>query len=104
MPIPRDSVSISEDDSEQQEARFCLNDAQMPDFGNLLTSLWGGGDVDVKGMPLRPVFSSSVSLHVKWFSPKPRQVVRDPVNRFIYDRAETSGQHHMEVISARNHV
>jgi hypothetical protein len=89
MPIPRASIPGSED-SQVSEASFCLTDAQMPDFGNLLTSLWGGGAVDGQGMPLRPVFGSSVSLQAKWFSPGSRQVVRDPVNRFIYDRAETS--------------
>ena len=85
MPIPPDSVS---DDFEESGAALTLSDALMPDLGNLLCALWGGGAVDGLGMPLPPVFSSTVSLKGRWFNLGQEQRVRDPVNQFLYDNAQ----------------
>src|SRR5262245_45930939 len=82
MPIPPASVSM---DFASGEAVFSLSDAQMPDFGNLLTALWGGGEVDAAGMRLRPVFSSSVSLQARWFGAGAQEQARD----FAKDRKST---------------
>jgi hypothetical protein len=81
MPIPSASVSM---DLASGEAIFSLSDALMPDFGNLLTALWGGGEVDAAGMRLRPVFSSSVSLEASWFGAGALEQLRDFTNRFTY--------------------
>jgi hypothetical protein len=87
MPIPKDSVGMNIGGG---EAFFCLSDAQMPDFGNLLNAFWGGGASDAEGLPLPPVFSSTITLDARWFNAGAKQRVRDPVNRFIYDNAQTS--------------
>ena len=86
MPIPKDSVSL---DLGEGKAAFCLSDVLMPDFRDLLTSLWGGGAVDGQGKPLGRVFSSTVSLHAEWFDAGSIMQTRDPVNRFLYINAQT---------------
>lgn len=86
MSIPHDSVTANLEDG---EAAFCLSDAQMPDQGNLLTSLWGGGLVDGEDLPLLPVFPSTVALDAHWFSPGKQQRSSDVVNRFVYDYVST---------------
>jgi hypothetical protein len=86
MPIPKDSVSAN---LTEGEAAFCLSDAQMPDLHDLLTGLWGGGEFDGEGKPLAPVFSSTVSLDARWFDAGPMVQTRDPVNRFVYQNAQT---------------
>jgi hypothetical protein len=86
MPIPKPSIGINIGDG---NASLCLSDALMPDLGNLLNALWGGGAKDGQGMPLPRVFSSTVSLEARWFDAGPKQRVTDPVNRFTFDRAQT---------------
>ena len=87
MPIPQASVSV---DVNGAEASFCLSDAQMPDLGNLLGGLWGGGVLDGEGRPLPPVFSSTISLQAHWFQPGQKQRLRDPVNQFVYENAQSN--------------
>lgn len=77
MPIPSDSVGL---DLDKGEAFFCLSAAQMPDMGNLLTALWGGGALDGEGLPLLPVFPSTVSLEARWFDAGSVEELRDEVN------------------------
>ena len=84
MPIPPGSVAMG-----KGEAAFCLSDAQMPDMGNLLTALWGGGAVDGDGLQLLPVFASTVSLDARWFDPGPKERLRDAVNQFDYHHRKT---------------
>ena len=86
MPILSDSVALN---FGKGEAAFCLSDAQMPDMHDLLTALWGGGDVDGQGMPLSPVFPSTVSLDARWFDAGPKERLRDPVNQFEYHHRKT---------------
>jgi hypothetical protein len=83
MPIPPASVGM---DFASGEAVFALSDAQMPDFGNLLTALWDGGDFDAAGMRLRPVFPSTVSMEVRWSGGGIQEQVRDFTNRFVHLR------------------
>lgn len=87
MPIPHDSVSANLGGG---KAAFCLSDAVMPDQHDLLTSLWGGGQFDGEGKPLAPIFTSTVSLHAKWFNAGPMVRTRDAINRFVYDNAQTN--------------
>jgi hypothetical protein len=87
MPIPPESANL---DFGRGLAAFCLTDAQMPDMGNLLASIWGGGALDATGLPLPPIFPSSVSLDARWLGPGPRQKTVDATNRFVYDHTETS--------------
>ena len=87
MPIPPASVAM---DFPSGEAIFHLSDALMPDFGNLLTAMWGGGSLDGSGMPLRPLFSSTVSLEARWFGGGAQQQLRDFANRFAYLHKESS--------------
>lgn len=87
MSIPSDSVGL---DLDKGEAFFCLSDAQMPDMGNLLTALWGGGALDGEGLPLLPVFPSTVSLEARWFDAGPIEELRDEVNQFSYLHRKTS--------------
>ena len=87
VPIPQDSVSL---DLAQGKAAFCLSDILMPDLHDLLTALWGGGALDGQGLPLHPVFSSTVSLQAQWFDPTQIQQTRDPVNQFVYTNARTN--------------
>ena len=89
MPIPKDSVSL---DLSAGKAEFCLSQALMPDFHDLLTALWGGGAVDGEGKPLGRVFSSTVSLHAEWFEAGPVTQTRDAVNRFVYTNAQTNAR------------
>lgn len=86
MPIPKDSVSAN---LAEGKAAFCLSDAQMADLHDLLTGLWGGGEFDGGGKPLAPVFSSTVSLDARWFDAGSVVQTRDPVNRFVYQNAQT---------------
>ena len=86
MPIPKDSVSTN---LAEGRATFCLSDALMPDLHDLLTALWGGGEFDGEGKPLSPVFSSTVSLRARWFDAGSVVQTRDPVNRFVYQNAQT---------------
>jgi len=65
VPIPQDTVSLALGHG----AAFSLSDILMPDLHDLLTALWGGGAFDGEGMPLHPVFSSTVSLQARWFNP-----------------------------------
>jgi hypothetical protein len=88
MSIPKDSVAVNFADG---SATFCLSDALMPDFHDLLTALWGGGALDGEGNALAPVFASTVSLDARWFNAGSNQQFRDPVNRFIYENVQTSG-------------
>ena len=87
IPIPPASVSM---DFASGEAIFALSDAQMPDFGNVLTALWDGGDLDETGMRLRQVFPSTVSIEVRWFGGGVQEQARDFTNRFVYLNKETS--------------
>jgi hypothetical protein len=87
MPIPPASVSM---DFASGEAIFALSDAQMPDFGNVLTALWDGGDLDGAGNRLRQVFPSTVSMEVSWFRGGVQKQARDFANRFVYLNKETS--------------
>jgi hypothetical protein len=89
IPVPAGSVSI---DPMTGRADFCLSDAQMPDFGNLLAAAWGGGATDAQGMPLPPVFGSTVSVEAHWFNLAKKQLVRDPVNRFVFDGAQSDAR------------
>jgi hypothetical protein len=89
MPIPPASVSM---DFASGEAIFCLSDAQMPDFGNIITALWDGGDLDATGMRLRPVFPSTVSIEVRWFGGGVQEQARDFTNRFVYLNKKTSAR------------
>lgn len=86
MPIPADSVDMS---LGKGEAAFCLSDAQMPDMGNLLTALWGGGESDGLGMPLLPVFSSTVSMDARWFDAGRTERLRDTAEQFVFDHKTT---------------
>ncbi len=89
VPIPADSVSLN---LSEGNAAFSLGDILMPDLHDLLTALWGGGAVDGQGMPLGPVFSSTVSLQAQWFNPMNFQTTRDPVNQFVYSNARTQAK------------
>ena len=86
VPIPQDAVSLELGHG----AAFSLSDILMPDLHDLLTALWGGGALDGEGMPLHPVFSSTVSLQAQWFNPGQIQETRDPVNQFVYINAQTN--------------
>ena len=87
MPIPPASVTV---DFNKGEGALCLSDAQMPDLGNLLGGLWGGGVADGEGIPLPPVFSSTISVNARWFQPGEVQRLRDPANRFVYENAQSN--------------
>ena len=81
MPVPPDSAAMN---LGKGEAAFCLSDAQMPDMGDLLTATWGGGAVDGLGMPLSPVFASTVSVEARWFDGGSKETLEDEVNQFRY--------------------
>jgi len=84
-PVPPDSVGMSDGG----EAVFSLSDRQMPDTHDLLTALWGGGEKDGLGMPLSPVFPSSVSVEARWFNPGRTERLRDAANRFEFVHRKT---------------
>jgi len=86
---PNDSVATN---FAEGSATFCLTDIQMPDLHDLLTALWGGGEFDGEGQPLAPVFSSTVFVQARWFNAGSIEQLRDSVNRFVYNNAQTQAQ------------
>ena len=46
--------------------------------------------MDGQGMPLPPVFASTVSLEARWFQLGEVQRLRDSANQFVYENAQSN--------------